>query len=231
MTIKPDSSKTVSSQLFEAIRADIIAGVLPPDSKLNVKELTERYSASAMPLREALSRLANSGLVEAIDQRGFRVTSVSAEELLDVTRTRQLIETAALRKAITTKDVQWEAAVLAAHHNLKSLPILMEDDIASLNPEWEAAHDAFHKTLIGGAGSRWLSNFATTLRDQSARYRRASVATRAARARDVAAEHAQIVEAILERDADAACALLAAHFGATTDLLLADFGAAAVATR
>ncbi|WZB63375.1 GntR family transcriptional regulator [Achromobacter xylosoxidans] len=78
MLSAPPSFRTAASALANDIRADIISGHLPPGGRLRIKELCERYGSGAIPLREALSRLATSGFVVAEDQRGFRVADVSA---------------------------------------------------------------------------------------------------------------------------------------------------------
>jgi len=77
VTIDTDPPRTMASALADSLRGDIIKGVHAPGAKLAIKELCQRYDAGAIPMREALSRLATSGLVVAQDQRGFRVADVS----------------------------------------------------------------------------------------------------------------------------------------------------------
>jgi len=218
----PDlGGRTWASVLEQAVREDIINGKLPAGSKLRLKELAERYQAGVIPLREALSRLCTTGFVLAIDQKGFRVAELSPEELIDITRVRQQIETTALRDAIGSADITWESEVVAAHHRLKSIPMVLRGQDGTLNPEWEEAHAEFHDVLIAGCSSPWMRRFSGVLRDQTARYRFLSLAApRSERRRDVAAEHEAIVKAIVARDADKACRLLSEHFQATTDLVL-----------
>ena len=74
-------SRTMASVLADTILRDIVSGALAPGSKLKIRELADRYQAGVIPLREAVSRLAMSGFVEAEDQRGFRVTPVSRADL------------------------------------------------------------------------------------------------------------------------------------------------------
>ncbi|MDX6008653.1 FCD domain-containing protein [Cupriavidus necator] len=213
--------RTWASVLEQSVREDIINGKLPAGSKLRLKELAERYQAGVIPLREALSRLCTTGFVLAIDQKGFRVAPLSADELLDITRVRQQIDTSALRDAIEAGDIGWEAEVVAAHHRLTRIPMVLRGKDGSLNPEWEEAHAAFHEVLVSGCRSAWLRRFSIVLRDQTARYRFLSLAVpKAARTRDVAAEHEAIVNAIVARNAREACRLLGGHFQATTDLVL-----------
>ena len=224
------ASRTMASTLAAGIRSDIISGTLPPGSKLPIKELCERYGAGAIPMREALSRLATSGFVIAEDQRGFRVSEVSAQELTDITETRVHVECEALRQSVLNGGLDWEEKLIGAHYRLSRLPMLARGT-PGLDPDWESAHVAFHAALLSGCTSKWLKSLSDLLRDQTARYRNLSVmaqpkvskgskARRQAPSRDVAAEHQQMVEAALSRDAERACALLAEHFRATTRLVL-----------
>ncbi|CAM2186581.1 GntR family transcriptional regulator, carbon starvation induced regulator [Paraburkholderia sacchari] len=212
--------RTMASVLADAILQDIVTGALPPGSKLKIRELADRYQAGVIPLREAVSRLAMSGFVEAEDQRGFRVTQVSREDLEDVTSVRQCIEAEALRDAIESGNLEWEGAVLSAFHQVNSLPTVIGEP-PRMNPAWERANDNFHSTLLAGCRSKWLKHFAATLRTQTARYRHMSLRSEHAVERNVAREHEDIVKAVLARDADLACKLLSQHFATTTQLVLA----------
>lgn len=219
LSSEPTTARTTASSLQLAIRQDLINGVFPAGTKLRIRELAERYDVGTIPLREALSRLCNTGFIDAIDQKGFRVSDVSDEELQDITQTRQKLESLALREAIERHDGEWEGRVLAAYHQLRRLPIHLEGPEQNINPEWERVHDAFHETLISGCPSAWLKRFCATMREQTARYRALAAGIGHAEQRDVDAEHAAIVEAIVQRDADLACRLLTGHFATTTRLV------------
>jgi len=217
---KGGSTRTLASILTEAVRSDIISGALPPHSRLKLRELAARYQAGVIPLREALSRLAMSGFVEAEDQKGFRVTGISESELIDITKVRQRIEGDALRDAIEHGDLEWESLVLGCMHRLSRLPMTLGKNDERVNPEWENAHAAFHLALLSACSSKWLLHFARILREQTARYRHLSLRSIDSTKRDVAREHQAIGEAVLARDAERACALLSEHFATTTRLVL-----------
>lgn len=211
--------RTLASALVERLRADIVGGALGPGEKLRLPELSDRYECGVNPLREALARLSATGLVTIEDQKGFRVSPVSREDLIDITRTRQQIESLVLRQSIAEGDVEWETRVLSAHHRLMRMSPTVQDRPGELSDEWEAHHQAFHFALVSGAESRWLLHFHDVLAEQTVRYRRLMVTARFT-TRDVPAEHAQLVEAVLARDADRACELIAAHFARTTEIVL-----------
>ncbi|EHP42147.1 GntR family transcriptional regulator [Cupriavidus basilensis OR16] len=218
--------RTWASILELTVREEIIQGKLPAGSKLRLKELSERYQAGVIPLREALSRLCATGFVVAIDQKGFRVAELSESELLDITRVRQQIETQALRDAIGSANVAWEGQLIAAHHRLKRIPMYLPGEGRRMNPDWEDAHSDFHAALVAGCESPWLRRFSALLRDQTARYRLLSMnIPKSGRKRDVMAEHQAIVDAAVRGDADGACRLLHEHFQVTTDLVMAHLAA------
>ena len=208
----------MASVLTDRLRQDVLSGVLKPGSRLTVKELADRYDAGAIPLREALSRLSSTGFITFEDQRGFRVTEVSEEEVLDVQTQRAELECIALRKSIESGSVQWEVDLIASHHRLAHIQAKLEGQQLASNPEWEAQHSKFHLQLVSACGSKWLLRFIETLIEHSSRYRQIAayaIATAEVR-RDILGEHKAILDAALARDSDLACALLRAHYRATT---------------
>ena len=86
------ATPTLNSSALSRLRADIIACRLMPNERLRVEALRERYGMSISPLREALMRLEAEGLVELEQNKGFRVSEVSQENLRDLMRTRIEIE-------------------------------------------------------------------------------------------------------------------------------------------
>lgn len=203
--------RTLTSAVFERLRADILAAKLPPGQKLHIAGLAKRFSVSLAAVREALSRLVADGLVQAYDQRGFRVCPVSRADLEDVTRTRIEIESLALRKSIEYGDADWLASVKHAHSALAAIPYRNPDNQAQHNELWVGPHRHFHRVLVSACGSTWLLGFRDILYEQSERYRRLSIQTEDGQ-RDVRAEHARIVTAVLRRDADAAVEAISQHF-------------------
>lgn len=216
----PPSSAEVSISLtttvFDKLRSDILAGKLAPGEKLRLEHLTARYGSGRTPLREACSRLAAEGLVLASEQRGFRVAPISRDDLLDLTRTRQRVETLALRDAIFQGDQRWEDGVRAALDALNTLPRRRP---GHLLPSWETAHRRFHDALLAGCQSVWLRRFHTQLYDQTERYRRMSEVL-GGQDRDVDGEHAALATAALARDPERAAALLTEHIAKTAELVL-----------
>lgn len=216
---EPLEKRTMASQLEVRVRQDIINGRLVPGSRLRLRELADFYDAGVIPLREALSRLAATGFVDAEDQKGFSVGRISAQEIRDITDARLHIECRALALSISQGDVEWESRVIAAHHRLDRLPVI-EGPERLLKPEWEFAHDAFHKALLSNCGSPWLLRFAAMLRDQTARYRLLAMHYADSESRDVRGEHKRLLDAAVSKDVKVACEILSAHYEETTKRVL-----------
>lgn len=217
------SEPTLASTVVDRLRAEIVHGSFAPGEKLRLEHIAERYGVGRTPLREACCRLAAEGLVSIIDQRGFRVSPISRADLLDLTRTRQQLESLALRASITRGDHAWEAGVTAALARLQSLSRPARRRAPSFDREWEAEHGRFHAALLGACDSPWLLRFHSLLFGQSERYRRLSLApaARGAPQRDITGEHEALARAALARDVERACALLVEHIARTTERVLA----------
>ena len=215
---------SLTQSVYERLRADLLACRLWPGDRLKISDLCQSMGVNLGAVREALARLLSEGLVVAEPQRGFRVAPISAVELRDLTEVRIDVEARCLRRSIEGAGVEWETAIVAAHHGLTRLPERDPEDPSRANDAWSAQHAAFHRALVAGCDSPWLLRLRDSLYDQSERYRRLSVPL-ARIERDVAGEHRAIMEAAVSRRADRACALLAEHFRATTRILLdANFG-------
>lgn len=216
---RPGAASTRSGAVYEELRRDILAGRLVPGAKLPFAGLVEKYGCSMGSVREALQRLAEQGLVESIAQQGFRVVSVSVDDLIDLTAARCEIEVLALRYAIADGDVAWEGAAVAALHILERIPAFDTEDPSRQSDEWAAAHDTFHLALLSGCKNRRILATAVALRDAAELYRRWSAPLHD-RDRDIRGEHRALLEAAVSREADEAAEVLRSHIQRTTDKLL-----------
>ena len=111
---RPAEVKTLAEATLFRIRRDIISGSLAPGSKIKSDHLRERYDVGISPLREALFQLVSEGLVRADGQRGFRVSGISRDDLIDVTNWRMKLECEAIELAIIHGDKAWEERCLSA---------------------------------------------------------------------------------------------------------------------
>jgi DNA-binding GntR family transcriptional regulator len=212
------SGLTLATSVYEAIRFDIIEGRCRPGEKLQSEFLRDRYNVGISPIREALSRLHSEGWVVREEQRGFRVAEISKDELLELVRTRVLIEGVAVREAIAGQDAEAEERLVVAFHRLGKEPRFLPGDPPSRNLEWERRHRRFHMALVNGCGLKWVIQYCEQLFDVYERYR--LLAATVYPERKEKDEHREIMESYLRGDAAGVQELLALHYQTTVDFIL-----------
>lgn len=218
MTLPDLAPRSLTENAHAVLRADILACRLVPGARLKIAELCQQLDVSLGAVREALSRLSAEGLVESEAQKGFRVAPVSADDLDDLTRTRIEIETLCLRRAIAHGGVEWETRIVGAMHRLSRTPERAEGDEQRVSDAWATAHADFHFALVEACDSPWMLRLETLLSTQAERYRRLSVPA-APRPRNLEGEHRAIMDAVLARNAELACRLIADHFTTTAAIV------------
>jgi DNA-binding GntR family transcriptional regulator len=82
--------------VYQDLREQIVSVALDPGSRLSENELAAGYGVSRTPVREALIRLADDGLVEVFPQLGTYVSRISVREVREAQFIREALETAAL---------------------------------------------------------------------------------------------------------------------------------------
>jgi DNA-binding GntR family transcriptional regulator len=210
---------TRTEQVYAQLRSDILNGHLRPGARLPFADLSERYGGSTSAIREGLQRLVEQGLVVSEPQLGFRVVSLSVEDLLDLTVARCEIEGLALRYAVEHGDLAWESEIVAAIYALEHTPLDTMEPV--LLEDWVAAHQRFHEALIAACPNQRLRAIASTLRNAAELYRHWSrQAESATSVRDIGDEHRRLVEAVLARDAHEAVRLLELHLRKTAETLI-----------
>lgn len=203
--------------VYRRLRGDIIMGRLPPGQKLRLDAMKEAYAAGTGTLREALARLAADGFVLAEGQRGFEVAPISAAGLREIAALRLLVEEHALAKSFSLGTLDWEAAVIAAHHKLDVHEERLESGDTAQMTEWRAADWAFHQSLISACGSRVLIQTHAEVFDKYLRYQMIALAFRPTASRQ---EHRALLQAALVRDTQAAIGLLREHIRAGVEQAL-----------
>ncbi|TBW48318.1 FCD domain-containing protein [Marinobacter halodurans] len=199
---------------FQQMKKAIIYGELAPGEKLKVASLSKSYGLSSSPIREALNRLSQEGVVVASDNRGFRVAALSVDDFEQITRLRCLLECEALADAIEQGDDDWEANVIGAFHRLCLAEKKLAGRSVALDNDWTERHRAFHFALFSACTSDRLLRIIDSLFDQAERYRRYSALNRTS-VRNKSDEHRRLMDVALERDGKAAVELLEQHIKGT----------------
>ncbi|TGD97965.1 GntR family transcriptional regulator [Methylobacterium nonmethylotrophicum] len=185
--------------IYEAIRAEILACRMPPGAEVREQELAERYEVSRQPVREALLRLERERLVTVHPRQGYQVNPISIADARDLLQFRLVVEPACAGEAAERAP----AGALAGLDAFRDLP---EDG------DFIVYNRAFHTALAEASGNRRMAAVTRDLIEQADRLVRVSLAT--IKGRDPArlvAEHAGIIDAVQRRDARAARRLVRDH--------------------
>ncbi|PQM74959.1 GntR family transcriptional regulator [Corynebacterium sp. J010B-136] len=159
----------VSDRAFDALYTAIIHGDLEAGSRLQVRDLAESLGTSMMPVREALNRLEEFGLVETLPYRGAVVKTFSQGELLEIYSVRTLLESQAVKLGIGQCD---GVCVKELEEKLQQIQQALEaqDPAGFLDAE-----EAMLTCVFERAGNQTLMNFIHTLWARSRYYKMVGV--------------------------------------------------------
>jgi DNA-binding GntR family transcriptional regulator len=219
MPTRTVSRETLAGQLEAALREDILGGSLPPGTWLRQSEIAERYGVSQTPLREALQKLAATGLVVLDPMAGAYVSPISNADLVDIYTLRSVLEPLAIQRSVERADDEWLDQIKKAEDDLRvatarDQAVRASGASGASDPgaplAWTRAHRAFHRVLMSRSDSRWLASFIETLWLHSERYSRSA----SAGGRDVDAEHKDIFAAACRLDSRTAAESVRRHLEA-----------------
>lgn len=205
--------KSLEEQVFIALEEEILTGNLKKGDTLTEISLSKRLGVSRTPLRAALHRLAEEGLVEITPNRGATVIGVGKEELVDIYKIRMRLEGLASREAaarITDEDKK----KLRTSVELSEFYIVKQDSESLKELDSE-----FHNIIYKASGNRLLCKTLSELHRNIKVYRKLSL-TVPERLEKSVMEHREILNAILAGDGETADTLTRRHIEAALDNLL-----------
>ncbi|WP_448206970.1 GntR family transcriptional regulator [Azospirillum sp. sgz302134] len=198
------SRATITATIYRSLRADIVAMRRTPGEPIIEKHLAESFGVSRTPVREALLRLADEGLIEIFPQSGTFVSRIPMGALPEAVVIRTALEGTAVRHA-AQRATRSQIAVLRAN-----LMLQQEMDAAGDRNGFHDADEQFHSLISDIAGYPGLWGLAQQVKVQVDRYRRLTL-PEPGRIAQVIAEHTAIVDAIADRDPDRAEQRMATH--------------------
>lgn len=196
--------------IFDALREAIVEGRLADGATLRQDQIAGMFNVSRIPVREALARLEEQGLVTTQRHKGAVVSSLSLAEIEEMFEFRALLESEVIRHAVRIID---DKTLIEAKSYAQAFA--QEPD----SSKWAGLNRLFHYTLYKDSGRPYHLQTISKALDKIARYLRAQLVLThgIARAR---AEHEGILKAAMARDADEAAALTHAHIrGASQSLI------------
>ncbi|MFD1056091.1 GntR family transcriptional regulator [Terrabacter terrigena] len=206
----PHGAPSLAEAVVDAVRTGVAAGELVPDDTYSVYQLADLLGVSRSPVREALLRLAEAGLVRIDRNRGFRVLTPSAHDIEEIIEIRLALEPTAARRVAEMADDEEHAAI---RDTFEAMDAALDDE----ERFWVADH-ALHDRLMRASGNQRAATIIDRLRATTALL--GPPTTTAGRTlREIRDEHEPIVTAILTRDGAAAERAMRDHLEHTGQLL------------
>jgi len=197
------------------LRTGILTGEIAPGAALTEARVSEMFGVARPSAKAAIEQLVASGLLERTAHRTARVVSIDAAMVRDVYRTRMRLESAVLRELAAGRVVP-ETATAA---NAEILVLPPGPNAASVDPDLR-----FHTALIDGVASARTSRMYRSVLDEVRLCMAQVQGRRLLDARDIAAQHAEILEAVAAGDGERAAALLTVHLGSAEERLVEALG-------
>jgi DNA-binding GntR family transcriptional regulator len=196
-----------------SVRELILTGKLPPGTRLRQEDLAQRMMISRTPLREALMKLEQEGLIVVLPRRGFRVIELNLTEAIELYELREMLDGLAARLAA-------EKATPEVLRRLAELVGQMDACVKADNADdWLVHHGEFHEEILRASGNSRLMPLIANIRLTIRRFHPLLLTTKN-RLYRAFREHEAIFRAIRGHDADRAERLARAHISDAKKLVL-----------
>ncbi|HXZ33914.1 MAG TPA: GntR family transcriptional regulator [Terriglobales bacterium] len=204
----------LSEQVYQSLKRDIVTGIHPPGEALSEKDLAGRYKSSRTPVREAAVRLQQDNLLRVVPNRGYFVTKISVQDLIQLYEYRATVECACAELA-ATKGMNPE--LMDSLEKLAQTEYKIDDRRSYIH--FITADTAFHIGIAQSARNQFLLRAVETVRCQMERIMYAAI--------DIGyygelpvREHCEILDAINNRDPQRARQLMYGHIFGSRDKVL-----------
>lgn len=199
-----DERKFLRDLVYEKLQQSLLEENLNPGDKITEKEVAEELGVSRTPVREALYRLAATGLIKIIPHRGFIVSKWTIRELKDVIVVRTVLERLAIKLAI-------ENILPEEIEELKNLIIEIEKAVKDKNiPKSSNLNTLFHDKIILASKNKELFEIMKFLKNKICGFRIISLSA-PKRLKDSLKEHRMMLDALINKDSDLAQTLIQEH--------------------
>ena len=196
--------QTAAAAIHALLREEILSLRRKPGEPIAEKDIAAAHGVSRTPVREALLRLADEGLVDIIAKSGTHVSRIPLADLPEAITIRRVLEQLAVRGAV---------ASATGSQIIELRAILVRTAEAAEAGDTEAFHradEAFHEAVATAGRHPGVWALVRHVKLQVDRFRRLTLPLEGRMAR-VVAEHEAVLAAIEARDAEAAAAAMGAH--------------------
>lgn len=210
------NKNTLSTQIYQILRSDILSQRIPLGEKLTLKTLQERFQVSSTPIRDALTRLNEEGLVEYYSNIGVNVISLNERDLEELYQFMGDLDSLSILYA--SGHPRQDKIQKELEDNIARTGIIIKKEAlskAEVN-QWIAASDRFHLIFYDYCGNSRLTGAAERLRSQltifSNSYEKEPLSQK-----QIFEEHRAIWEAYRNKDYSGAASLMKLHLKHSLD--------------
>jgi len=194
----------ISPQIYERLRQAVTTLAMLPSESLSEQDLAKKLGVSRTPVREALIRLADEGLIDVLPQRGSFVAPIRIADVEEAQFIRETLEVAVARRLAQSRSEEFLELVRA---NLRRQEQAVRDDDHDLFLELD---EAFHRSFCDAAGLPKSWRVIKTVKLQMDRVRYLSL-PQAGHLSFILAQHQAIFEAIAKKRPDLAAERMTQH--------------------
>jgi len=202
--IHMDINLPLRDVVFNTLRQAILRGKLKPGERLMEIQLANKLGVSRTPVREALHKLEQEGLVLTVPRKGAEVADISAKSLHDVLEVRRVLEALAIELACVRIDEEQIKDLEQAARSFKDS--LVSDDVTQIAEADVAFHDVIHMAT----GNQKLIQLLSNLREQMYRFRVEHLKNKAYHPQ-LLEEHEEMIMFIKKRQREAATNIAKQH--------------------
>lgn len=211
--VAPLRRRRLVDDAAQALRSAILNGRLRAGTRLRQTDLADQLAISRTPIREALVRLQDEGLVELLPGGGVRVKLLALDEAVELYDLREVLDGLAARLAARHADA---ASLARLERALDRMARCLERDDPN---QWFPAHVSFHDEIFRSSGHRRLQSLSSVVK-LSIRHFHPLLLQTPHRLADAYREHHAIFEALAARDGEQAERLARAHIANAKEIVL-----------
>lgn len=189
----------LTNQVYEIIKKKLISCEYKPNTMLNETQLSNEMGYSRTPIREAIIKLAGEGFLQVIPKKGIYVTAITVNEIMQVFQTRREIEPIALKMGINNLD----------EDVIRDFKNRFADDAPNVLDGYKL-DTAMHMYLVESCRNLFIINMMHSVFDNNTRIIITSKENQL-HVNESRKEHLEILNDLLDRNYDQACAKLATH--------------------
>ncbi|MDR1835164.1 MAG: GntR family transcriptional regulator [Fusobacteriaceae bacterium] len=203
-------NKSLKLHAYDIIKEKIVSCEYKPGTLLSEEVLQKDIATSRTPIRDALGRLDNEGLITILPKKGILVSPLTLESIGSIFEVRLLLEPYALEnygQLIPVEEIQ-------------NFLDTFSQPIENLKDEWQALDDAFHAMITGAMPNHFLRQTYDSIQIQNLRFRSITAQHNLQHPMQTLTEHRAILRAWLDKDIEAAAQHLREHIIAAKKRIL-----------